>query len=257
MKTVILDPGHGGPEPGAIFEGRREKDDNLSLALEVGKILADNGVRVLFTRTTDVFDSPMQKAQIANWSGADYFVSFHRNAMPIPGSASGVQTLVYENQGVPALMAKNINQQLEQTGFTNLGVLERPGLIVLRRTQMPAVLVETGFLDNAYDNRLFDENFYAIARAIADGILMTIQQEEQEEPEYYQVQTGSYRNRSLADQQLKQLEEQGFPAFLVYDDGYYKVRVGAFLNLDNAVRMEQSLRSYGYNTVMVKEERVS
>ena len=61
------------------------------------------------------------------------------------------------------------------------------------------------------------------------------------------------RTQELATQQLTQLKSQGFPAFLVYEDGLYKVRVGAFLNLDHAVAMEKKLREYGYSTVMVRE----
>lgn len=255
-KTVILDAGHGGPEPGAVYYGRQEKNDALNLTLAVGNLLSQAGIHVLYTRVDDTYQTPFEKADIANRSGADYFVSIHRNAMPVPNTASGAETLVYENSGVPALMAKNINAALEQAGFANLGVIERPGLIVLRRTQMPAVLVEAGFIDNEADNRFFDQNFEAIAQAIARGIYETIQEEEKAVSQYYQVQTGAYQNRSLAEQQLTQLRSQGFPAFLVYDNGYYKVRVGAFLNMDYAVQMEQRLREYGYNTVMVREKEV-
>ncbi len=99
LKRVIIDAGHGGDEPGAMFNGRREKDDTLRLALAVGQILENNGVDVVYTRTTDVFDTPLEKAQIANQSGADYFVSIHRNAMPVPGTGSGATTLVYQNTG--------------------------------------------------------------------------------------------------------------------------------------------------------------
>lgn len=251
-RRIIIDAGHGGQEPGAIYDGRLEKNDTLRLALAVGNILAENGVDVGYTRVTDIYQTPMEKAGIANRSGADYFLSIHRNAMPVPGSASGVETLVYENQGVPAVMAGNINQELARAGFQNLGISERPGLIVLRRTQMPAVLVEAGFLDNPNDNRFFDQNFDAIANAIAQGVLKTMEEEEKG-PEYYQVQVASYRERQNADDLLRQLQEQGFPAFLLADDGIYKVRVGAYLNLDNAARMEQTLRSYGYNTYLVKE----
>ena len=65
MRTVIIDAGHGGQEPGAVFEGRREKDDTLRLALELGEILEDMGVRVLYTRTTDVYQSPSRKSETA------------------------------------------------------------------------------------------------------------------------------------------------------------------------------------------------
>lgn len=251
-KSIIIDAGHGGDEPGAVFEGRKEKDDNLRLALAVGQILSGRGVDVMYTRVTDIYQTPFAKAQMANNAGADYFVSIHRNAMPVPGTASGVESLVYENQGTAALMAGNINRELEAAGFRNLGISERPGLIVLRRTEMPAVLVEAGFLDNEQDNRFFDENFDRIADAIAQGILETIREETQG-PEYYQVQVGAFPDRESADRLVRQLREQDFPVFLVADDGLFKVRVGAFLNLDHAARMEQRLRNYGYSTYMVRE----
>lgn len=252
-KKVVIDAGHGGVDPGAIYMGRQEKDDNLNLALAVGQILENNGVDVAYTRVSDVYHTPLEKAELANRSGADYFLSIHRNAMPIPGSASGIMSLVYANEGVPAMMANNINTQLETVGFNNLGVFERPGVIVLSRTRMPAVLVEAGFIDNEADNCLFDQKFPEVAQAIADGMLETIRQEEAEKPIYYQIQVAAYQNRDLANQLQTQLSSQGFPAWLKYEEGLYKVRVGAFLNLDNAARMEQKLRTYGYNTYMVKE----
>lgn len=252
LKRVIIDAGHGGVEPGAMFNGRREKDDTLRLALAVGQILENNGVDVVYTRTTDTFDTPLEKEQIANRSGADYFVSIHRNAMPVPGTGSGVTTLVYQDEGVPAMLAENIQRNLVETGFNDLGIQERPGLIVLRRTQMPAVLVEAGFIDNPQDNQFFDENFEAIAQAIADGVLQTIREQEQQRPEYYQVQIGAFRTRMPAQRLVDELQSRGFPAFMVYDDGLYKVRVGAFLNMDHAVQMERNLRNMGYPTMLVR-----
>ena len=72
-------------------------------------------------------------------------------------------------------MAYNINARLEQVGFVNLGVNERPNLVVLNSTNMPAVLVEVGFINTDADNELFDSRFDEIARAIADGILESVQ----------------------------------------------------------------------------------
>ena len=76
--------------------------------------------------------------------------------------------------GLKAEVARNINNQLEDAGFKNLGVDERKNLVVLKRTKMPAVLVEAGFINNDKDNYLFDEEFDSIAQAIADGILESI-----------------------------------------------------------------------------------
>ena len=174
MPLIVLDAVHGGANPGATYQGRQEKDDALALTLAVGRILEDRGVDVYYTRTTDVYESPAQKAEEGNQTGADYFVSIHRNSSPYPNQYSGVESLVYNRYGEAARMANNINQQLETVGFLNQGVNERTNLVVLNRTQMPAVLVEAGFINTDADNQLFDERFDDMARAIAEGILITL-----------------------------------------------------------------------------------
>lgn len=171
---VMLDAGHGGWNPGAVYQGRQEKDDALQLVFDIGGILEQNGVRVVYTRVDDTYESPYQKAQEGNLSGADYFVSVHRNSSPVPNQYSGVETLVYNRYGEAARLAENINRELEGVGFINLGVNERPNLVVLRDTNMPAVLVEVGFINTDADNYLLDTKFAETAQAIADGILMTL-----------------------------------------------------------------------------------
>lgn len=174
MARVVLDAGHGGENPGAIYKGRQEKDDALALTLAIGRILEKNGVDVVYTRETDVFETPLQKAQEANQSGADYFVSIHRNSSPEPNQYTGIETLVFNRYGEAARLAYNINEELEEVGFENQGVNERTNLAVLRRTQMPAVLVEVGFINTDADNALLDARFDDVVQAIADGILETV-----------------------------------------------------------------------------------
>ena len=87
-------------------------------------------------------------------------------------------------------------------------------------------------------------------------MLETIRQQEEQRPEYYQVQVGAFRTRMPAERLLNELQGKGLPAFIVFDDGLYKVRVGAFLNMQYAVRMEQTLRNLGYPTVLVRERAV-
>ena len=177
MPLIVIDAGHGGGNPGASFRGRQEKDDTLALALAVGEILEGNGVSVYYTRTEDVYESPVQKALEGNAVNGDYFLSLHRNAGPYPGQFTGVESLVYSRYGRAGGLAEQINGRLEQMGFANLGVHERSSLAVLRRTEMPAVLVEVGFINTQEDNRLFDERFGDIAQAIADGVLATLADE--------------------------------------------------------------------------------
>ena len=205
--SIILDAGHGGSDPGAVYNGRQEKDDALRLALAVGEILQNHGIDVEYTRTTDVFETPLQKAMEANQSGADLFLSIHRNSFPTDNEVSGVETLIYDLSGLKYQMAQDINDQLEAVGFVNLGVKERPNLVVLRRTNMPALLVEAGFINSEVDNQLFDENFQDIAQAIAAGVLDTLDSQGIVKDEDYRVQVGAFRNRRYAERLLNELLE--------------------------------------------------
>ena len=257
-RKVIIDAGHGGVEPGAVYEGRKEKDDTLQLAFDLGNALERRGVQVEYTRVNDVYDSPYEKAAIGNRSGADYFVSLHRNAMPVPGTASGIESLVYAADGAAGLLGRNINEQLAHIGWTNLGVQERPGLVVLRQTEMPAVLVEAGFIDNEKDNMFFDENLAATADAIADGIVKTFVETERQQaasgevPGFYTVQTGTFRRREYAEELMREMRMRGFEAYMVVKNGLHYVRSGAFRELNNAIERERQLRQQGFETLLVR-----
>ena len=172
--TIMIDAGHGGWDNGARYNGRTEKEDNLALSLAVGNILTEYGFDVRYTRTEDIYERPYQKAMEGNRAGADIFLSIHRNSSPIPNQYNGVESLVYSNRGLPALLARNINRQMQRIGYRNIGISERPNLIVLNSTSMPAVLVEAGFINSDRDNELFDTFFNETAYAIADGVAMTL-----------------------------------------------------------------------------------
>lgn len=247
----MLDAGHGGRDPGAVYNGRQEKDDALRLTLAVGEILQNNGIDVLYTRTTDIYQTPYEKAMEANNAGVDFFISIHRNSFPTDNVVSGVETLVYNKSGIKLQMAENINEQLEAVGFVNLGVKERPNLVVLKRTKMPAVLVEAGFINSNTDNQLFDNNFDDIAQAIASGILDTLEMDHIIDPPGYRVQVGAFRNPTYANRLLNELLEQDFPASVVDSDGFFRVQVGNYNTLDDATAMEQRLKRAGYSTVLV------
>lgn len=247
---IILDPGHGGSDPGATYNGRQEKDDALRLAMAVGQLLQNAGYDVEYTRTTDVYNTPFEKATIANNAGGDLFVSFHRNSSPMPNMYNGVQTLVYNDQGLKAELARNINENMTALGFEDKGVVERPNLVVLKRTKMPAVLIEAGFINSDMDNHIYDEHFEEMAQAIADAIIDTLDDQgiRASNQSEYTIQVGAFRNQQLAGNMALQLKNQGFPAAVIIEDQLYKVRVGSYESLDNAVEMEQKLRLLGYNT---------
>ncbi len=257
MAKVVLDAGHGGSNPGAVYKGRREKDDVLKLTLAIGEILRDNGVDVVYTRTDDIFDSPLQKANIANASGADLFVSIHRNSSPMPNQYTGIETLVYEDEGVSAELAKNINEQVKEIGWKDLGVNERKDLIVLRRTNMPAALVEAGFINTDADNEKFDAEFSELANTIATGILETANdlKASEKQTDTYRVQVGLYRSAGNARYQLNRAMEDGYEGMITPFREFHAVRLGAFETVDDAAKLERELKQKGYDTLIVMDSQ--
>lgn len=257
--SMMLDSGHGGSDPGAVYRGRREKDDTLRLTLAVGEILQENGIDVLYTRTTDVYISPYERAVEANQAGVDFFLSIHRNSYPTDNEVMGVESLVYDLSGLKYQMAQEINEQLETVGFVDLGVKARPNLVVLKRTRMPAVLVEAGFINSDTDNELFDSNFQDIAQAIATGVLDTLENagvlKEPETPveqAKYRIQVGLFRNRNNAAMQQETLEDRGFPAYIDQWKQYYRVISGEYDTLDEAVAAQRRLRRAGFETLIIQ-----
>ena len=253
---IVVDAGHGGYDNGATYQGRLEKDDTLDLALAVGDILAYNGIDVLLTRVNDTYISPLERAYMANAEDVDLFVSIHRNSSETPATYSGVQTLVYDtNNDLVMSIADNINEELADVGFTNLGIDIRTDLAVLRRTNMPAIIVEVGFINNEADNELFDERFNDIAYAIAAGILdgLDIQEEETGESTY-RVQVGLFRVKSNAEALQNNLMEYGYDVNLIPMGDLFAVQVGDFKTIEEAMDLEQELRQQGYGTLVVKAQ---
>ena len=249
--SIVLDAGHGGYDNGASYQGRKEKDDVLRLTMAVGERLKQAGYDVSYTRTTDVYNSPYEKAQIANASGADYFVSLHRNSSPNPNTYKGGQTLVYQENQVVNDIANAVNSNLEEVGFKNLGIDERPGLVVLRRTQMPAVLIEAGFINTDEDNQIFDQKFDQIADAIADGIEKGIQEARGETERKYGVQVGLFQYFSNAQYLQQQLTDMGYTVQVRKEGPFYAVLVGEETSLEDAVTLQANLREMGYDTLIV------
>ena len=264
---IAIDAGHGGSDYGATYNGRAEKDDNLKLALAVGDILEKNGIDVVYTRTTDEYETPFKKATDANDAKADYFVSIHRNSSPTPNQYTGVETLVYNNSGIKSQMAANINSELEKAGFKNLGITERPNLVVLKRTRMPAVLVEAGFINNDKDNETFDRNFNQIANGIADGILKTLgitPKTDNNTTRAASSEIPSVKSESAESTEIMPIARNNQPApparhscdcdENMTPEPLYRVQVGAYRNKDNADRMLNSLLVEGFPAFIIYED---
>ena len=214
--TVVIDPGHGGRDPGCVGAISREKVINLSVALQLGQLIEQyhKDVRVVYTRKTDVFIPLDERANIANRNKADLFISIHVNSIK-KGNASGAETytigLASSNENLDVAMRENSvilmeddyhqkyegfdpsstesyiifelmqNKHLEQSVFLaseiqksfvnikrgNRGV-RQAGFLVLRKTSMPSVLIELGFISNREEEKFMasEKGQSSMARSI-------------------------------------------------------------------------------------------
>jgi len=175
VPEIILDAGHGGHDPGAVGNGLKEKDIVLDLALRTGKLLEASGATVKYTRTTDVFVELSDRARLANMLKADLFVSFHVNSSANP--ASGFESFIYSgvNGGQTAAYQNVIHRKIAAV-FSSEGVTDRgqkkANLAVLRETNMPAMLIEYGFINSPKDAALLKNTLFLnrLSKATADGI---------------------------------------------------------------------------------------
>ena len=175
---MVIDPGHNYStvDTGAVGNGLREQDITFLVASKLKPILEANGFRVIMTRnqitdnvdTTSTSASLARRAQIANTSGADFFVSIHCNA----GGGTGTETYYFNGSEEGLRAASAVQNRLTETvGLTDRGV-KAAGFAVLRQTAMTAVLVETAFIDTAADAAVLasEDGQQRYAIAIAQGI---------------------------------------------------------------------------------------
>ncbi len=173
--SVVIDPGHGGPDPGAIgIGGIRETDVVLEVSKIVKKLLSEKSVKVRLTRKNEVDLDLPQRVSFANNTGADIFVSIHANASRGKRrDINGLETFYYRGwRG--RLLAKKIQKEILRVspGSPDRGV-KQGRFYVIKNTKMPAVLVEVGFLTGRLDSRRLEKTTHRkrLAYAIAKGIL--------------------------------------------------------------------------------------
>ena len=170
--TVVIDPGHGGKDPGATSVlGFYEKDVNLAVANKVARLLEQRGLRVKMTRTADYFVELEDRAAIANDLDADLFVSIHSDSFP-DSSRRGFTVYIANSASSSSRRAASaIARSMSGTGLNSFGV-QTAGYHVLTGTRGPAVLVELGYLSNRSEAALLRSGSFQnrLAEAVADGI---------------------------------------------------------------------------------------
>lgn len=175
MAKIYINPGHGGYDSGAVgIGGRTEKADNFKYAKAVAALLEKAGHTVKLERSNDTFISVTNIAKKANYWGADYFISFHRNASN--GKGNGAECLIVPKaSAMSKKLAQAITDAMVSVGFKNRGVkVQSKNVYVLANTTMPATTIECGFIDNETDNALFDTKFDQIVTKIASAIISVV-----------------------------------------------------------------------------------
>ncbi|MGS0905788.1 N-acetylmuramoyl-L-alanine amidase family protein [Bacillus altitudinis] len=179
-KKIMLDPGHGGHDPGAVANGMKEKDLVLTIAKKTKAILEKvYGATVKLTRSTDVYIDLSQRARLANNWGADYFASIHINA----AGGTGFETFRYDKLSAISSTGKQqtivhnaiYNKIKEKIGDRDRGTKSK-NLAVLRETKMPAILTENLFIDRKEDAVLLKQESFLdlLADGHAEGIAAAV-----------------------------------------------------------------------------------
>lgn len=227
MAKVYIGVGHGGSDSGAV-KYLVEKDINLKMALACRDYLKSAGVDVKISRTTDKDSSIAEKVTAANSWGADLALDIHNNA----GGGDGAEVYHSIVGGTGKRLADNILSEFEKIGQNVRGAKTKQengtdyfGFI--RRTDMPAVITEAVFVDNAADAAQADTDAECkmFGVAIAKGVLKTL---------------------GIADNVVRP-STPSKPAQIIY-----RVQVGAYTNRSNAVKLAKKLNSIGYKTLIVK-----
>lgn len=177
-KKIVIDPGHGGSNPGAVRYDLRESDNNLAVGLKVKKLLEDQGATVVMTRTSDAAvaktgaalkDELQARVDIAHNNGADALISIHTNSNENT-AIKGAMTFYYHDTS--KALAKTVQDQLvKATGAADKGI-DHGNFLVLRNSKIPAILVEMGFITNYEEAMKLNEDAYRnkMAAGIASGI---------------------------------------------------------------------------------------
>lgn len=255
-RIIVLDPGHGGSDPGACGNGLQEANITLSVCKLMQPELERHGFTVKFTRSSNTYISLDDRAKFANNLGAVLFVSNHCNSATST-SATGVECYTHPTEsGKVDTLSANVSANISKSlGLRNRGAKEA-NFAVLRQTNMPAILVENAFISNASDAKLLRDKQQAIADAITSAILTYFgitcngHSNTTQSVVFYRVVVGSYLDKSKASEVEAKLDKAGYSAFLdaFQKDGktYYRVIAGSYSNKDNAEKVKSELEKKGY-----------
>lgn len=169
----MIDPGHGGEDPGAVVGDLREKDLNLEISFILKDLLVAAGFITILTRDSDQYVSLKNRISLANKINGNLFISIHNNASSTQ-KAGGTETLFYPGSKDGLMLASIVQKELvKRFKRPNRGIKDRDDLYILKHTKMPAILIEIGFITNPTDRHLLKQVVYQ--KIIAEGIFAGIE----------------------------------------------------------------------------------
>lgn len=174
---VVIDAGHGGKDPGAVYGDAVEKNLNLDIARRLKKVLDDNKIKNIMTRSGDRFVNLYDRSGLANKNNAGLFLSIHNNAGK--STTKGTMTLYHPSSVKSKQLASIVqNQLVNDLGTKDLGIIPRTNLAVLRTTRMPAVIAEVGYITNSAEkNNLLNEDYrQKAAESLAKAIVKALEE---------------------------------------------------------------------------------
>ena len=274
-KSIIIDPGHGGTDPGAIGFGVREKDWNLRISMYQYERLKELGANVAITRTNDKsLDSVARTNVIKN--KYDIAISNHWNAFN--GKARGIET-IHSVKGGKELATNIAEMLLKVTGLPLRRVFSRKNssggdyYFMHRLTgSTTTIIIEYGFIDNVTDHNWYknDSNFYKAAEAVIEAVCKEIgiaykakgnvskpkQTEKVISGRLFKVQAGAFKEIKNAENLHEKMENGGIDAFVVQENGLYKVQAGAYSVKENAEKQLQRVTKLVGDGFIVEEGAV-
>lgn len=221
MQRVYIGVGHGGKDSGACGNGLKEKELNLSVALEVYRVLLNHGLNVMLSRKSDDDETLDSRVKECNNFDPVLAVDIHHNA----GGGDGAECYYHIGGGVGKTLAYNILDEIAGVGQnlrgakTKIDSNGRDYYGFIRSTKCPAVIVECAFIDNTKDIEIVDsdEEQAKMGEAIAKGILKTlnIKYIGETPKELYRVQVGAFEYKENAEKLVAELKSKGYGALLV------------------------------------------
>ncbi|MBB6460960.1 N-acetylmuramoyl-L-alanine amidase family protein [Flammeovirga kamogawensis] len=268
---VVIDPGHGGKDPGkprGVAKHNHEKDLNLVIAQQLGKQIRDNmiDVQVYYTRTSDVYVSLDDRVKFAEIAEADYFISVHSNSNPnkwIIGSKIHIDT---NSDYVGRALATNILDTIERTTpLKSRGIMNKEdrgyNLYVLKHSTMPSILIECGFLSNKYESQYLnsEKGQTEIAKAIYSGFYSfhrSVYTPSTIDKDAYSIQIlATNKKVSNTNPQFKKLANAGLSIqehhFIRNNKSIYKYTVGNENSSYSAQNLKKRIRGLGFKDAFV------